>query len=320
MKRTLSIIIAILSTSALPIGAQYYSVNYDKETVAAMAAVAEGYYDEQVAAILKHCQAAEVAAAGIFASKFLERKAQTDIGIWSSGTENYYYRRIYNMVAHKIMPQIWTVARMMQESPQTAMYWGSYQMKICDETKNLCIQFESVVTNSTLTFSDITFLELNPKIAALFRLPDIGGVTWKGMLDDLAAVPGNFTVDNLKADLDNLYNMGVSLTTAGLYNGQMGIFSIFQDELMYGKPRQSRGFRSTLTFARLCSSAGARCHATCIQQYGLGLVGQRNLGQIVFLGHLHCKQVEQQHYVLSAVTHRRHLYGYCVEPIIQVLA
>ena len=42
------------------IQAQYYSVNYDKETVAAMAtafgaeAVAEGYYSEQVGAILKH--------------------------------------------------------------------------------------------------------------------------------------------------------------------------------------------------------------------------------------------------------------------------
>ena len=40
-------------------------------------------------------------------------------------------------------------------SPQTAIYWGSYLMKVCDDTKSLCMQFESVVTNSTLTFSDI---------------------------------------------------------------------------------------------------------------------------------------------------------------------
>ena len=118
------------------IQAQYYSVNYDKETVAAMAtafgaeSVAEGYYNEQVGAILKHYNAAEVATAGIFASKFLERKALTDLGLWNSSTENYYYKRIYNMVSHKIMPKIWTVAKMMLHSPQTALYWGSYLVKV----------------------------------------------------------------------------------------------------------------------------------------------------------------------------------------------
>ena len=206
------------------IQAQYYSVNYDKETVAAMAtafgaeAVAESYYNEQVGAILKHYNAAEVATAGIFASKFLERKALTDLGLWNSSTENYYYKRIYNMVSHKIMPKIWTVAKMMLHSPQTALYWGSYLVKVCDDTKNLCMQFESVVTNSTLTFADIQFLEINREIAAILKLSDIGGVDWKAMLDDLAKVPGNFTMDNLTADIDNLYNMGVGLATSGMTN------------------------------------------------------------------------------------------------------
>ena len=95
--------------------AQYYSVNYDKQTVAAMAAafgagaMAESYYNEQAGEILKHYNAAEVATAGIFAAKFLERKAFTDLGIWSSSTENYYYRRNHHMVANKIMPKIWPV-------------------------------------------------------------------------------------------------------------------------------------------------------------------------------------------------------------------
>ena len=204
--------------------AQFHSMNYDKETVAAMAtafgaeAVAEGYYSEQVGAILKHYNAAELAAAGIFASKFLERKAMTDLGLWNSSTENYYYRRIYNMVSHKIMPKIWTVAKMMLHSPQTALYWGSYLVKVCDDTKNLCMQFESVVTNSTLTFADIQFLEINREIAAILKLSDIGDVYWKAMLDDLAKVPGNFTMDNLTADIDNLYNMGVGLATSGMTN------------------------------------------------------------------------------------------------------
>lgn len=60
--------------------AQYYSVNYDKQIVAAMAAafgagaMAESYYNEQVGEILKHYNAAEVATAGIFAAKFLSAR------------------------------------------------------------------------------------------------------------------------------------------------------------------------------------------------------------------------------------------------------
>ena len=223
MKRLLIIMLTICVWTN-KVCAQFHSMNYDKETVAAMAtafgaeAVAESYYNEQVGAILKHYNAAEVATAGIFANKFLERKALTDLGLWNSSTENYYYRRIYNMVSHKIMPKIWTVAKMMLHSPQTALYWGSYLVKVCDDTKNLCMQFESVVTNSTLTFADIQFLEINREIAAILKLSDIGDVDWKGMLNDLAKVPGNFTVDNLTADIDNLYNMGVGLATSGMTN------------------------------------------------------------------------------------------------------
>ena len=223
MKRLLIIMLTICVWTN-KVCAQFHSMNYDKETVAAMAtafgaeAVAEGYYSEQVGAILKHYNAAELAAAGIFASKFLERKAMTDLGLWNSNTENYYYKRIYNMVSHKIMPKIWTVSKMMLQSPQTALYWGSYLVKVCDDTKNLCMQFESVVTNSTLTFADIQFLEINREIAAILKLSDIGDVDWKAMLDDLAKVPGNFTMDNLTADIDNLYNMGVGLATSGMTN------------------------------------------------------------------------------------------------------
>ena len=224
MKRLLFVITALLLALAQHLHAQYYSVNYDTRTVAAMAAafgteaVAEGYYSKQVEDILKHYSAAEVATAGIFASKFLEHKALSDLGIWSSSTENYYYRRIYRMVAEKIMPKIWTVAGQMLRSPQTAIYWGSYLMKVCDETKSLCMQFESVVTNSTLTFSDIVFLEINREIAPLLTLSEIGSIDWKRMLDDLARVPGNFTRENLQHDIDNLYNTGVGLATAGIDN------------------------------------------------------------------------------------------------------
>ena len=243
MMKRLSLILIILSLVTVQRAhAQYYSVNYDPRTVAAMAvafgteAVAEGYYREQVDDILKHYQAAEVATAGIFASKFLEHKALSDLGIWSSATENYYYRRIYRMVAHKIIPKTWVVAKLMLRSPQTAIHWGSYLMKICDDTKNLCMQFESVVTNSTLTFSDIAFLEINRDIASLLKLSELGGVDWQRMLDNLSRVPGNFTGENLKSDIDNLYDMGVGLATAGITNlGDALLQSSSFHDLMGGK-------------------------------------------------------------------------------------
>lgn len=89
MMKRLSLILIILSLVTVQRAhAQYYSVNYDPRTVAAMAvafgteAVAEGYYREQVDDILKHYQAAEVATAGIFASKFWNTRL---FPIWEFG-------------------------------------------------------------------------------------------------------------------------------------------------------------------------------------------------------------------------------------------
>lgn len=224
MKRLSFVLIVLALTFVQRIHAQYYSVNYDARTVAAMAAafgteaLAESYYREQVDDILKHYTAAEVAVAGIFASKFLEHKALSDLGIWSSSTENYYYRRIYHMVAEKIMPKIWVVAKLMLRSPQTAIHWGSYLVKVCDDTKNLCMQFESIVTNSSLSFKDIAFLEINREVAALLNLSELGGIRWEQLMDNLARVPENFTKEHLAGDLDKLYEMGVGLATSGVEN------------------------------------------------------------------------------------------------------
>ena len=228
MKRYLFIIILFVC-AAVPTTAQYYSVNYDKRTVAEMTAAfsseaaTEAYYAEQVAKIREYYQAAEVAAAGIFTSKFLDRRALTDLGLWTSSTENYYYRRIYNMVSAKIMPKIWTVAGMMLRSPQNALYWGSYLYKVCEETKTLCHQFESIVTNSRLSFRDIAFLEINQELAAILKLSELGDVDWKNLLDNFSDIGSNFTKDNLKADIDNLYAMGISLASAGAGNAVSSI-------------------------------------------------------------------------------------------------
>ena len=105
------LLLTLACTFVFPTRAQYVRVNYDKKTVAAMVAaygtetVAEAYYNEQVKAILERYNAAEIAAAGIFTSKFLDRKGLTELGIWSNQTENQYYRRIYHLVSAKITAQ-----------------------------------------------------------------------------------------------------------------------------------------------------------------------------------------------------------------------
>lgn len=124
----------------------------------------------------------------------------------------------------------------MLHSPQTALHWGSYLMKVCDDTKALCMQFESIVTNSTLSFSDIAFLEFNEEIKSILKLSEIGNVDWERLFDDISDVPGNFTKENLKADLDNLYRMGAGLATSGITNiGDALLQQNSFHELMNGK-------------------------------------------------------------------------------------
>lgn len=222
MHRILLILIVLLY-GIQRMSAQYYRINHDAKTIAAMSgaygseATAESYYNEQVKDILKHYQTAEAAVAGIYGSKYLDRKALTTLGLWASAEENYYYKRVYNMVSAKIMPKIWTVSGLMLQKPANALYWGSYLMKTCDDTKNLCMQFESVVTNSRLSFKDIAFLELTPEMAAIFDLTK-AGMDWKPFIDNLSSISGNFTKENLVSDIDKLYNTGIGMADSGASN------------------------------------------------------------------------------------------------------
>lgn len=61
-------------------------------------------------------------------------------------------------------------------------------------------------------------MEFNEEIAAILKLSEIGNVDWERLFDDLSKVPGNFTKENLKADLDKLYQMGAGLATSGITN------------------------------------------------------------------------------------------------------
>lgn len=217
------VILVLLGVPAT-LRAQYYSINIDLKTAAAMqaaysaGAAGEAFYNEQLKSILEHYRGAETAAAGIFSSEYLRRRALTDLGIWESATENWYYRRIYNMVAARIMPKVWTVAGLMLRSPHNALYWGSYLVKVCDETKALCMQFESVVTNSTLSFGDVVFLQIKEEIAEVFRLSGIGGVDFKAVLDGFADIGDSLTKEDLKEDLDQLYRKGTAILSAGVGN------------------------------------------------------------------------------------------------------
>lgn len=222
MKRPLTAI--ILLTLTLVAEAQV-SVNFDYKTVAAMTAayaageISETYYYDQLKDILGEYAKAEAGAASIFASKFLDRKAMTDVGMWTGATENMYYRRIYNLVSAKIMPKIWTVGGLMLKSPGNAIYWGSYLTGVCSETKNLCMQFESVVTNSSLTFSGVNFLKVSDGAARTMDITRAGGEDWKQKLSDIATrAKGSITRENLKNDITTFKDKAAALVSEGASN------------------------------------------------------------------------------------------------------
>ena len=219
-------ILLTLALTALTVRAQYASVNVDYKTMAAMSeafmteASMEALHNENLQKIYDSYTAAEVASAGIFSSKYLDRKALTNLNLWNSADENYYYKRIYNIVSKRIIPRTLTCARLMMEDPSTAIYWGSYLLKTTEDVKSLCQQFESVVTNSSLSFKDLSFLEISEQLKPIFDLSKLGGMDWKGIFENLGDdIAGSFTKENLEKDLDNLISKGVGLAGAGFGNG-----------------------------------------------------------------------------------------------------
>ncbi len=70
----------------------------------------------------------------------------------------------------------------------------------------------------------------------MLKLSETGNIDWQRMMDNFAHIPGNFTHENLKSDLDNLYNTGVGLATAGIANlGDALLQSSSFHDLMGGK-------------------------------------------------------------------------------------
>ncbi len=225
--KQLTVILAIFfSLAVATVRAQYASINVDYKTMEAMSeaftteATMEALHNENLQKIYDSYKAAEVASAGIFSSKYLDRKALTNLNLWDDKKENYYYNRIYNIVSKRIIPKTITCAQLMIEDPSTAIYWGSYLLKTTEDVKSLCQQFESVVTNSTLSFKDIAFLQISEDLKAVFNITNLGGIDWKNLFEHLGDdIENSFTKENLEKDLDNLIGKGVGMANSGYNNG-----------------------------------------------------------------------------------------------------
>ena len=282
MRHLVAILTIICALTANTVRAQYASINVDYKTMEAMSeaftteAAMEALHNENLQKIYDSYKAAEVASAGIFSSKYLDRKALTNLNLWDDKKENYYYTRIYNIVTKRIIPKTITCAQMMVEDPATAIYWGSYLLKTTEDVKSLCQQFESVVTNSTLSFQDIAFLEIVNDLKAIFNITNLGGIDWKNMFEHLADdIEGSFTKENLEKDLDNLIGKGVGLAGAG-YAG--GVDELLKGTSFGGTFQQKMG--SILTLIDNASGMFADFKNLSTQQVLTRLVGEDKVNNL----------------------------------------
>ena len=201
--------------------AAYVHVDYDYKgaTMAEAAylalAKAEGLNAESIIDILDHYTSAEVATAGIFASKWLDRKALQNAGLFSDAEENFYYKRIYVMVSAQIMPKILDVAALLIKYPDKAIYWCPYLFRVCEQTKQLCMTFETVVANGKVSFQDVAFLAINDNLKGLFDLTKLGEVDWAAVWDHLADFGDGLTKEDLEEDLEGLMTAGGAIASAG---------------------------------------------------------------------------------------------------------
>lgn len=243
MRRVLLFILSLFLAFRLS-ASVWYSVNFDAKTTAAMTAgyaaqaATEFLNSEEVKKILDHYSSAEVATAGIFASKWLDRKAMTNVG-WFSDAENHYYRRIYQMVSAKIMPKILDVAYLLIKYPEKALYWGPYLFRVCEQTKQLCMIFETVVANGKLTFQEIPFLAINEDLRGLFDLAKLGNVDWSAVWDQLSTFGSDLSRDDFKEDLTSLMSAGRSIASAGgAILDSVWVNASKVGEIFHSKPRE----------------------------------------------------------------------------------
>ena len=222
LKRLYIAIIVVLAGVTSAWAYSVNSTNIDQATIDAMyasygaAEAMELMYQKDMEKITNSYVGAQVAMATIFTTKWMDRKALTNLDLWSED-ENYYYRRIYNLVFTQILPKVIIVTGKCMQDPSTALYWGSYIAKVCSETQRLCMEFESVVTNGRLSFRDIPFLDFKEEFKKLTDLTKLGHVDWKEQFKDFQQnFEGVFSEEALQNDYDMLYEMGLQLASAGV--------------------------------------------------------------------------------------------------------
>ena len=111
-----------------------------------------------------------------------------------------------------------SAAKLMVQYPDRAPYWVPFLIKTTEDTKSLCMQFESVVTNNALSFGDIPFLQISDNVKAMFDLQHLGGIDWKATFDDMTTLADNITKEDLQADLDDIVATGAAIASAGGIN------------------------------------------------------------------------------------------------------
>ena len=122
------------------------------------------------------------------------------------------------IVANRSIPKTIDVAKLMVQYPDRAPYWVPFLIKTTEDTKSLCMQFESVVTNNALSFGDIPFLQISDNVKAMFDLQHLGGIDWKATFDDMTTLADNITKEDLQADLDDIVATGAAIASAGGIN------------------------------------------------------------------------------------------------------
>lgn len=215
-----TIILSFALLMSLTTKAQYYSVNFDYQTIAAMVATygaeagIEAMTKQNTSNIAESYGYSEVATAGIFASKLLDRNALKSSKGFGDPDENYYYRKAYRLVANKIIPRTISVTKKLVKDPSTSIYWGTHLLRVMADTKSLCQQFTALASNSSLSFSDIPFLEFTSTLQNIFDLQNIGNL--RQTFDNLANIGQNFSMQNVEDEFMNLQNMAVGLAGAGV--------------------------------------------------------------------------------------------------------
>ena len=222
MRRLIVLLFAYLSFST---GSKaYVNVDFDIEgaTLAygayAVLAGSESLSTSDIKDILEHYTSAEVATAGIWLSKWMDRKALKDEGIFGK-TENHYYKAILFLVEKRILPRIFHIGRELLSYPEQFLYWGPFLFKTCDDVMNLCAQFEAIVCNGKLSFSHVDFIQLNPALMEYFDFSKIGRVNWQDTWDRITNFPSPKRED-FKEDFKKLFSKisPVNLAIAGEEN------------------------------------------------------------------------------------------------------